>query len=249
MKYLLKILAVMALLLSPAFGQAAETDTMAQADALLKSPTLDFRQAQKALKLYEGALTGPPALLLRLARTCFITGDLASLDQRSGYYEKGLAYAEKLIALEPNGVAGHYWKALNLGGLADVGTRMEGFRLLPKIMDGLKRVLVLDETYDQAGVHRVLGRIYFEAPAWPLSVGDKNKSLKHLTTAVRLAPNNSTNHLFLAELLFEMGKNDQAREELQKVLQDGQNALHPKALEDDRREAKRLLEEIKKKKK
>ena len=77
MKYLLKILAIMALLLSAAFGQAAEPDKMAQADALLKSPTLDFQQAQQALTLYEAALSGSPALLTRLARTCFITGDLA----------------------------------------------------------------------------------------------------------------------------------------------------------------------------
>ena len=137
---------------------------------------------------------------------------------------------------------------MNLSGQADVGTRMEGFKLLPKIMDELKRVLALDETYDQAGVHRVLGRIYFEAPAWPISVGDKKKSLSHLTTAVRLAPGNSTNHLYLAETLLDMGEKDQAREELQKVLQDGQNALHPKALEEDRREARRLLEEMKKEK-
>ena len=66
---------------------------------------------------------------------------------------------------------------MNLSGLADVGTRMQGFKLLPKIMEELKRVLALDETYDDAGAHRVIGRIYFEAPAWPISVGDKQKSL------------------------------------------------------------------------
>ena len=134
MKYHLKILVIMALLLSAPFGQAAETDKMALADALLKSPTLDFQQAQEALKLYGGILPGSPVSLSVLART-FITGSMASLKQRAGYYEKGLGYAEKLIAQAPSGVAGHYWKALNLSGLADVGTRMEGFKLLPKIMD------------------------------------------------------------------------------------------------------------------
>jgi tetratricopeptide (TPR) repeat protein len=250
MQYSLKISALIALLLllSAPFGQAAETDKMAQAGALLASPALDYQQAQQALALYEALPPGPSRLLTQLARTCFILGDLAPKDQRAGYYEKGLAYAEKLLAQEPAGVAGHYWKALNLSGLADVGSKIQGFKLLPKIMDELKRALALDETYDQAGTHRVLGRIYFEAPSWPISVGDKKKSLQHLETAVRLAPNHSTNHLYLAETLLDLGKKDQARPELEKVLQEGQNALHPKALREDRREARRLLDKMRKEK-
>ena len=133
---------------------------------------------------------------------------------------------------------------MNLSGLADVGTQLQGFKLLPKIMDELKRVLALDQTYDEAGAHRVIGRIYFEAPSWPISVGDKKRSLTHLTTAVRLAPNNSTNHLYLAETMLDMRKRDEARAELRKVLQDGQHALTPKDLEEDRQEAKRLLKEM-----
>ncbi len=248
MHYSLKIAAIIAplLLLSVPSGLAVEPEKLPQADALLASPALDYQQAQQALAMYEALPSGPPQLLAQLARTCFILGDLAPKDRRAGYYTKGLAYAEKLLAQEPAGVAGHYWKALHLSGLADVGSRMEGFKLLPQIMDELKRVLTLDETYDQAGGHRVIGRIYFEAPSWPISVGDKKKSLQHLETAVRLAPGNSTNHLYLAETLLDMGKKDQAREELQKVLQDGQKAQDPKALREDRQEARRLLEEMKK---
>ncbi|MFI5355321.1 MAG: TRAP transporter TatT component family protein [Desulfobaccales bacterium] len=228
-----------------AFGQAAgEPDKMAQADALLASPNLDFPKAQQALNLYEGLLQGPPPLLTRLARACFILGDVAPVKGRGLYYEKGLGYADRLLAQEPKGVAGHYWKAMNLSGLADVGTQLQGFKLLPKIMEELKRVLVLDETYDDAGAHRVIGRIYFEAPSWPISVGDKQKSLTHLTAAVRLAPNQSTNHLYLAETMLDMGKKDEARAELQKVLQGGQHALTPKDLEEDRQEARRLLKEL-----
>jgi tetratricopeptide (TPR) repeat protein len=237
---------VIALLLAATFVQAAESEQMAQADALLASPSLDYQKAQQALSLYEGLLTGPPALLTQLTRTCFILGDLAPKDQRGAYYDIGLAYAERLIKEQPEGVAGHYWKALNLSGQADVGSQIQGFRLLPQIMAELKKAQALDETYDQAGVHRVLGRIYFEAPSWPISVGNKKKSLEHLETAVRLAPNNSTNHLYLAETLLDEGNKDRAKAELEKVLQDGQTALHPQALRDDRNEARRLLEEIKK---
>jgi tetratricopeptide (TPR) repeat protein len=246
MKCCRSIFALIALLLCFAtFGQAAgEPDKMAQADAWLASPNLDFPKAQQAMALYEGLLQGNPALLTRLARACFILGDMAPVKERGHYYEKGLDYADRLLAQEPNGVAGHYWKAMNLSGLADVGTQIQGFKLLPKIMDELKLVLALDETYDDAGAHRVIGRIYFEAPSWPISVGDKKKSLANLTTAVRLAPNHSTNHLYLAETMLAMGQTDQVREELKKVLTDGLHALTPKDLQEDRQEAQRLLKEM-----
>jgi tetratricopeptide (TPR) repeat protein len=237
---LLSLAAMMVLLLSASGGQAAEPNQMARADALMASPALNYQQAQQALALYEELLPGSPPLWVRLARACFVSGDLAPDASRAAYYEKGLTYAEKLLAQQPDGVAGYYWKALNLSGLADVN-RLRGFKLLPQIMDGLKRSLALDETYDQAGAHRVLGRIYFEAPGWPLSVGDREKSLEQLAAAVRLAPDNSTNHLYLAETMLAMGRKAPARAELEKTLQARRHAISPQGLEEDYREARRLL--------
>ena len=240
---LISLVATVALLLSASGGQAAQPDKMAQADALMESPALDCRQAQQALALYEGLLPGSPPLWVRLARTCFVLGDMADDASRAGYYEKGLTYAEKLLAQQPDEAAGHYWKALNLSGLADVN-RLRGLKLLPQIMDELNRSLALDETYDQAGAHRVLGRIYFEAPGWPLSVGSRKKSLEQLIAAVRLAPDNSTNRLYLAETLLAMGENAQAREELGKALQARRHAISPQGLEEDHRKARSLLKKM-----
>ena len=241
-----QFLAVILLLfgsVSLSLASAASPD-LDQADALLASPTLNYPQAQQALALYEGLPQDSPPLLTRLSRTCFILGDLSPAEERRHHYEKGLEYAERLLVQEPNGVAGHYWKAMHLSGLADIGSRLQGFKLLPQIMEELNRVLTLSETYEDAGAHRVLGRIYFEAPGWPISVGDKKKSLQHLETAVRLAPENSTNHLYLAETWLAMGQKDEARTELEKVSQDGQHAFTPPELEEDRREARRLLKEM-----
>ena len=123
-----------------------------------------------------------------------------------GYYQQGQSYAETLIREEPNRVEGHYWLAMNLCGQADVGGKLLGRRLLPRILEELQRAVALDEAYDQAGAHRVLGRIYYEAPGWPLSVGDMQKSLQHLQAAVRLAPATSTNHLYLAQTLLRLNE-------------------------------------------
>jgi len=227
---------------------AKDTGPRAEADGLMTSPTLEVSQARRALALYEESLptagSGRPLLLARLARVCFILGDITKDSQRQGFYEKGRTYAEMLLKEQPAGVAGHYWLALNLCGLADVGGALQGRELLPTILEELQRSLTIDETYDQAGAHRVLGRIYFEAPGRPLSVGDLNKSLHHLTAAVRLAPQNSTNHLYLAETLLRLENRDQARQQLEQTLKATQHAIHPGGLTDDQTTAQRRLAEL-----
>lgn len=246
---LFKVLGLILLVLLPVTpSPAGATGKVAEADGLLESPSLDFPQARRALGLYEDTLSLSPttaaSLLPRLARVCFLLGDMAPKDQRQGYCEKGLAYGERLLTENPGGVEGHYWTALHLCGLADVGGGLRGRRLLPRILEELQRAVALDAAYDQAGAHRVLGRIYYEAPSPPFSVGDLRKSQEHLAAAARLAPDNSTNHLYLAETLLRLENLDQARLELEKVLTATRHAIQPQGLEEDRGEARRLLAEL-----
>ena len=59
-----------------------------------------------------------------------------------------------------------------------------------------------------------------------------------------LFPENSTNRLYLGETLMKLNRPLQARQELERVLYCPQHALMPKGLEEDRQEARRLLERI-----
>jgi tetratricopeptide (TPR) repeat protein len=228
-------------------GSAEFAALIGEADSLLNSPDLTFPQAEKALTIYEGILHTPRSesllLLPRLGRVCFILGDMAPKNQRKYYYEKGLYFGEWMARDHPQLTEGHYWVAMNLCGLADVEGYMAARRLLPRIFEELTLAVSIDETYDQAGAHRVLGRIYCEAPDWPMSVGDPEKSLHHLRAAVRLAPNNSTNHLYLAQTLLRLHRDALAWDELQKVMNATDHAPNPKGVEEDRQEARRLSAE------
>ena len=235
-------------LLSATAGLGAATGTLAEADGLLNSPALSRAQAAEALSLYQGLLATAGAdravVLAHLGRTCFVLGQSVPEAQAMGYYQQGQSYAETLIREEPNRVEGHYWLALNLCGQADVGSKLLGHRLLPLILEELRRAVALDGAYDQAGAHRVLGRIYYEAPGWPLSVGDLQKSRQHLQAAVRLAPAASTNHLHLAQTLLRLNEAGLAGQELAQVLKSSRGAVKPQDLEEDRQEARRLLAEM-----
>jgi tetratricopeptide (TPR) repeat protein len=238
------ITALIFLFLAPGLSRAG--DPVAEADAILQNPALDLPQAFRALDIYTRTLsqTKPTEvpLLIRLTRTYFLIGELTVTSQRRQYYEKGRTYAEMLLKEAPNRVEGHYWLGMHLCGLADTGGALQGRRLLPRIMEEMEKAQIIDAAYDQAGSPRVLGRIYYEAPAWPFSVGDLQKSLQHLTMAVRLAPKNSTNHLYLAETLIKLHRQAQARQELEQVLQASQHVLLLRGLIEDRRQARRLLQ-------
>jgi len=184
--------------------------------------------------------------LIRLAQICCILGELMEAAQRLDYYEKGAYYAEMLIRENPGWAAGYYWKGINLCGVAEVGGAGRALRLLPDIVEIMEKAAAIDPTVDQAGPHRVLGRIYSEAPAWPISVGDMNKSLHHLTLAAQIAPDNTTNHLYLAETLLRLDKQQQALAELEKVFQSTQHALWPLGVEQDHKEARQLLAKLQK---
>lgn len=179
--------------------------------------------------------------LVRVSRLAFLLGELSPKNNKLQYFEKGRRHAEILTREQPEWADGYYWLALNLCGLAEMGGPRRGLKLIPDIIAALEKALEVDPTYDQAGPHRVLGRIYFECPAWPLSVGDIHASRRHLAAAVALASENSTNHLYLAETLFKLGKAEEARRELEKVLKASRHHLCPLFLEEDRLAAERLL--------
>ncbi len=180
--------------------------------------------------------------LIRLGRIAFTLGELSSKNEKYLYFEKGRYYSEILAREQPLWAEGHYWLALNLGGLAEQGGARRGLRMVPEIVAEMEKALKENPAYDQAGPHRVLGRIYFECPQWPLSVGNLAESLNHLYAAVAIAPENSTNHLFLAETLFRVGKKEEARQELEKVLKATRHSLCAQFLEEDRQTATRLLQ-------
>ena len=230
---------------TPAFVKSVQGVQSTGDITLARSPSPDLREISKALASSEkklpmdGDLRGQA--LTELARLCFILGEFGEERESESYFDRGRHYAELLSREQPDRVEGHYWLGLNIAGLAKVGGAGRGLRLVPTIIEKLEVALVIDETYDQAGPHRTLGRIYCKAPCWPLSEGDINKSLEHLRAAVEIAPENSTNHLYLAETLIQLGKSGEAYRELERVFTSTRHAIWQHGLEQDRQEVLGLM--------
>jgi tetratricopeptide (TPR) repeat protein len=132
--------------------------------------------------------------------------------------------AAKAVAGVPEAKPLFLWAAVHWGLWGDVFGRLAAAR--QGVGDRVKRyseiLIVLDERYEDAAGHRILGRLHTLAPKVPFFTGwvDRDKAVSELRRAVALGPDNLDNYVFLAEALLEHqpDKAKEAREILRRVL-------------------------------
>ncbi len=134
------------------------------------------------------------------------------------------AQAAKAVAGVPEAKPLFLWAAVHWGLWGDVFGRLAAARqgVGDRVKTYSETLIALDERYEDAGGHRILGRLHTLAPKVPFVTGwvDRGKAVSELRRAVELGPDNLDNHVFLAEALFEYqpGKAAEAREILRRVL-------------------------------
>ncbi|MBE7412090.1 MAG: tetratricopeptide repeat protein [Leptospiraceae bacterium] len=131
------------------------------------------------------------------------------------YYEHGTNYGKESITMNPKDVYGNFWYASNVGMLGLCRGIMASLASIEPLRKSMEVVLKENENFYFAGPHRALGRLYHQAPGWPISIGSKSKALEHLEKAVQIAPEFFNNRVFLAELYIDIGKKDKAKEHLE----------------------------------
>jgi len=202
----------------PAGVHAAATPQDGDADALYAKRD-DLASARRAERLWQERLAAHPQdfdAAWKLARVRYWLGGHAAESERKPILEGGIAAARVASTLQPNRPEGHFWMAANMGALAESFGMRQGLRYRGAIKDALLTVVKLDPAFQQGSGDRALGRWYFKVPG--LFGGSKQKSEDHLRRSLTYAPQSTASHFFLAETLFELGRDADARAELQKVL-------------------------------
>lgn len=166
-------------------------------------------------------LTGSPMVAWQAARTAYLLADgavgEAARRRRAKFAKLGVDYSLRAIAGDGQRVEGFYFHAINLGLLASTRT-LGAVEILPEMLKQGKRAVELDERFDHAGPHRLVGALLVKAPGWPTSVGDVEEGAEHLQRAVELAPDYPENHLFYCEALLVNGHAADAKKECDLVL-------------------------------
>jgi tetratricopeptide (TPR) repeat protein len=115
--------------------------------------------------------------------------------------------AAKALAGTPEAPPIFLWAAVDWGLWGDAFGRLAAARqgVGDKVRNYSEILNALDERFEDAAGHRVLGRLHTLAPKVPFFTGwvDREKAVSELRKAVALGPANWDNDLFLAEALFE----------------------------------------------
>lgn len=158
----------------------------------------------------------------KLSRVCYWLGGHAPQAERRSFLERGMNAAQQAITAAPNRPDGHFWRAANMGTLAESFGLSAGLKYRKPVKQELQTVLRLDPAFMDGSADRVLGRWYFRVPG--LFGGSKTLAEQHLRTSLKYDPNSTVSHFFLAELLLDQGRAGEARTELQAVIDAPLNA-------------------------
>jgi tetratricopeptide (TPR) repeat protein len=152
----------------------------------------------------------------KLARDDYWLGGHATEAERRRFYEQGIEAGRKAVAVEPDRPEGHFWIAANMGALAESFGLRQGIKYRKPIREELETVLRISPAFLQGSADRALGRWYAKVPG--LFGGSDKEAERHLRASLTYNPNSTATHFFLAELYLDNGRRNEARTELQKVL-------------------------------
>jgi tetratricopeptide (TPR) repeat protein len=218
-------------------------DYIAEADKLFELGGLaNYKQA---IDLYQKAIAHNPGSYeanWKCARAHREYGNAAKTEKVDGwkdicarYGKQGMNYARKATELEPEKPDGYYYFGLNVGIYSD------GVSIFTALSEGLKdktqssfeKTYELEKMYKEGGSILALGRFWAMLP-WPMR--DRDKSLKYYREyqATEFFADNLEAHVYLAELLIQIGgdKNkNEAKGHLKRATQSNDPYFRDKAMD------------------
>ncbi|MFO7865703.1 MAG: hypothetical protein R6V02_02670 [Candidatus Aminicenantes bacterium] len=201
-----------------AAGQERE-DRIAEADEIYWKMA-DMASAEKALELYREALLQSEDKYepyWKIARILYHIGaHTQDKKKQQNIFSQGVYHADKAVDLEPGRPDGYYWRGVNNGKYGEAKGVLKSLSLVKPIKNDMNKVIEINRNYEDGGPDRVLGRLYYKLPG--LAGGSSEKSLKHLMMSKKLGPDDCLTRVYLAETLMDMGEVNNARRELEFVL-------------------------------
>lgn len=131
-------------------------------------------------------------------------------------FEEGVEAGRKAENLDPKRPEGHFWTGANEGLLAEASNLFIGLRMVASVRNEMQTVMKLVPGYQQYGAERILGRLYFRLPFF--AGGNKQLSIHLLEDCLKRYPDNSLTLLYLADSYRSVGRREDARRLLERML-------------------------------
>ncbi|MFQ5993148.1 MAG: tetratricopeptide repeat protein [Nitrospiraceae bacterium] len=154
--------------------------------------------------------------LLAMAQVCFIWGDIRATtdNQKLEAYERGQEVARRSLELEPNNPAAHFWFAVNTGRWGQTNGVLSSLFLATTVKREIEIILNLDPHFTLA--YSLAGNFYYEVPSF--LGGDVHKAEAMFRKGLEQDPTFTELRVGLAKTLISQRRIDEARQELQAVL-------------------------------
>lgn len=203
---------------SPAADTASAANDVATADQLY-AQRADLSKVREGIVSLRQALTVDPAnfdAAWKLSKfNYYLATHTDDAKERDDAFREGITAGETAVQLQNAKPDGHFWLGANYGGAAEHST-LAGLATVNDIKSEMETVLRLDEGYQDGSAYMVLGLVYLNAPV--LIGGDPKKAVEEMEKGLRFGEPNAFLHLHLAEAYRKVGRNDDARRELKKIL-------------------------------
>ncbi len=156
---------------------------------------------------------------LRVAQVGFYAWRLENKDlkRRLQFANVVLRAGEEAVRLKPNHPGGHHWLGAGVGMIGLTQGVLNSLQLVPRLKDAMEKSVELNPGWLHASAMAQLARLYTMVPGFPVAIGDLDKAEKYAREAIRLEPNYALQRLYLADLLWYRGKNDEALAELARL--------------------------------
>ena len=246
-KNLFIVFLVTAVSLFASNGVEAETpqNTLNELDALYDGRE-DLTKVQQIVANCERLMAGSPGdyeLLWRCSRAYFHLGREASSEEKKlELYNKAVEIGKKAVEADNHRPEGHFWLGISIAAVGETSGILKSLGSVKDVKEEMGRVIAINDTYEEGGAYRIMGRIDHKVP-W-LFGGRKSRGHDYYQKALAIAPSNTYTHLFLAELLLDEDKTEDAHKELMLIMGVSNNPKWAYDIKVNQAEARKLLEEI-----
>ncbi len=217
-----------------------------EADRLYLFYDQDPSALDKGIELYLKALELAPENVWsqwRLAESYCVKADLTdNIKMKKAYFQEGLQWAEKTIAIKPKCAEAHFYVACAEAGLAEHSNPFSAISRIKRAKNELALVVELDQEGVFSSLAKsVLALIKAQAP-WP--VGNKDEALKLARQAVEERPNLTLARLSLAQAYASLGQKAPAVQAIDRCLAVAEPIYPSDAKASDWPRARKLLNEL-----
>lgn len=183
--------------------------------------TLDQAKIEKLASVYAAYAKENPKdfdVRVRTAIFGFYAWRLEKKDNKRRIHFAKLAYimGKEAAELRPDRAEGWHWMGAGLGMIGLTRGVLNSLQVIPQGKAAFEKSIALDPNYFDASAIAQMARVYTMVPGFPISIGDKKKALEFILEAKKRAPTASLWTLYLADVLWALGENEEALAALSK---------------------------------